>query len=66
MNGCKSLLAFATLAAVGTLWGAGSASAQTPNCDSATGAVDLFSKGRFEDFIDSPSGSGLPCTRSMP
>jgi len=62
MNGCKSLLAFATLS-LGALLGAPDARAQTANCDFATGAVDLFVNARFEDFLDCPAGSGLPCTQ---
>jgi len=50
------VLAFASLAAPRV-------AAQIPNCDFATGAVDLFVHTRFEDFIDCPSGSGLPCTQ---
>ncbi len=56
---------FALALALTSLWAlaATPARAQTANCDFDAGLVDLFVNLRFENFIDCPAGSGVPCTQ---
>ncbi len=61
MNAHKNVIASAALLCASLL--PGPAHAQTADCDFATGAVDLIVKARFEDYLDCPSGSGIPCSQ---